>query len=201
MTRAAPSGATPLRDRRGEQVGTGHTVPLTVLLRTCLLCRARVKRTVGAGAGPTSVAAGEVASCCRQAAALVLGTGEGVLVPTGGRQQVRPPRPIPTGRGCWWPAWGVYWPPPDTSTDRQEATGTSQASAGPTQRDYWPTAGWRTAAPDRAGHGPGGPGRPGHQRPRQLPPGAQRAGGAPWLPGLRALLAGRRPATATTSAR
>jgi CubicO group peptidase (beta-lactamase class C family) len=40
------------------------------------------------------------------------------------------------------------------STDRQEATGTSQASAGPTQRDYWPTAGWRTAAPDRQGMDP-----------------------------------------------
>jgi CubicO group peptidase (beta-lactamase class C family) len=40
------------------------------------------------------------------------------------------------------------------STDRQEATGTSQASAGPTQRDYWPTAGWRTAAPDQQGMDP-----------------------------------------------
>jgi hypothetical protein len=32
--------------------------------------------------------------------------------------------------------------------DGQQATATSQQpSAGPAQRDYWPTAGWRTAAP------------------------------------------------------
>ena len=41
-----------------------------------------------------------------------------------------------------------------TSTDGQEATETSQASAGPIQRDYWPTAGWRTAAPDQQGMDP-----------------------------------------------
>jgi CubicO group peptidase (beta-lactamase class C family) len=41
-----------------------------------------------------------------------------------------------------------------TSTDRQEPTGTSQASAGPAQRDYWPTAGWRTAAPAEQGMDP-----------------------------------------------
>jgi CubicO group peptidase (beta-lactamase class C family) len=41
-----------------------------------------------------------------------------------------------------------------TGTDRQEATATSQASAGPTQRDYWPTAGWRTAAPAEQGMDP-----------------------------------------------
>jgi CubicO group peptidase (beta-lactamase class C family) len=41
-----------------------------------------------------------------------------------------------------------------TSPDRQEATGTSQASAGPVQRDYWPTAGWRTAAPAEQGMDP-----------------------------------------------
>jgi len=41
-----------------------------------------------------------------------------------------------------------------TSTDRQAATGTSQASAGATQRDYWPTAGWRTAAPAEQGMDP-----------------------------------------------
>jgi CubicO group peptidase (beta-lactamase class C family) len=41
-----------------------------------------------------------------------------------------------------------------TSTDRQAATGTSQASAGPIQRDYWPTAGWRTAAPAEQGMDP-----------------------------------------------
>jgi len=32
---------------------------------------------------------------------------------------------------------------------RQEATATSAASQSPTQRDYWPTAGWRTAGPDQ----------------------------------------------------
>jgi CubicO group peptidase (beta-lactamase class C family) len=41
-----------------------------------------------------------------------------------------------------------------TSTDRQEATGTSQASSTPTERDYWPTAGWRTAAPAEQGMDP-----------------------------------------------
>jgi hypothetical protein len=29
-----------------------------------------------------------------------------------------------------------------------QATPTSAASQSPTQRDYWPTAGWRTAEPD-----------------------------------------------------
>ena len=86
-------------------------------------------------------------------AALVLGTGEGVLVPTGGRRQVRAPRPVPAGRGCWSSAWGVCWRPPDTSPDRQEATATTQAAA-PVQRDYWPTAGWRTAAPAEQGMDP-----------------------------------------------
>jgi CubicO group peptidase (beta-lactamase class C family) len=41
-----------------------------------------------------------------------------------------------------------------TSTDSQEVTGTSQAAAGATQRDYWPTAGWRTAAPAEQGMDP-----------------------------------------------
>jgi CubicO group peptidase (beta-lactamase class C family) len=41
-----------------------------------------------------------------------------------------------------------------TSPERPTATGTSQASAGPTQRDYWPTAGWRTAAPAEQGMDP-----------------------------------------------
>jgi CubicO group peptidase (beta-lactamase class C family) len=41
-----------------------------------------------------------------------------------------------------------------TSPDRQQATATSQASAAPTQRDYWPTAGWRTAAADQQGMDP-----------------------------------------------
>src|SRR4029453_2429390 len=34
-----------------------------------------------------------------------------------------------------------------TSPNSRQATLTSQGSAGPTRRDYWPTAGWRTAAP------------------------------------------------------
>ena len=37
-----------------------------------------------------------------------------------------------------------------TSPDRQETTATTQAAA-PIQRDYWPTAGWRTAAPAEQG--------------------------------------------------
>jgi CubicO group peptidase (beta-lactamase class C family) len=41
-----------------------------------------------------------------------------------------------------------------TSPDRQQATATSQVSAAPTQRDYWPTAGWRTATPNQQGMDP-----------------------------------------------
>jgi len=41
-----------------------------------------------------------------------------------------------------------------TSPDRQAATATSWASAAPIQRDYWPTAGWRTAAPAEQGMDP-----------------------------------------------
>jgi CubicO group peptidase (beta-lactamase class C family) len=42
-----------------------------------------------------------------------------------------------------------------TGPDRGQATATSrQPSAGPTQRDYWPTAGWRTAAPGDQGMDP-----------------------------------------------
>ena len=41
-----------------------------------------------------------------------------------------------------------------TSPNGRQATATSQGSAGPTQRDYWPTAGWRTAAPDQQGMDP-----------------------------------------------
>ena len=41
-----------------------------------------------------------------------------------------------------------------TSPVRDESTPTSAASPSPTQRDYWPTAGWRTAAPDQQGMNP-----------------------------------------------
>lgn len=41
-----------------------------------------------------------------------------------------------------------------TSPDSRQATATSQGSAGPTQRDSWPTAGWRTAAPKDQGMDP-----------------------------------------------
>jgi CubicO group peptidase (beta-lactamase class C family) len=41
-----------------------------------------------------------------------------------------------------------------TGTDSQETTATTRASAAPAQRDYWPTAGWRTAAPDQQGMDP-----------------------------------------------
>src|SRR5215207_9150962 len=41
-----------------------------------------------------------------------------------------------------------------TGTDGQETTETSHASAAPIQRDYWPTAGWQTAAPDEQGMDP-----------------------------------------------
>ena len=39
-------------------------------------------------------------------------------------------------------------------TGRQPTTTSQQASAGPTHRDYWPTAGWRTAAPNQQGMDP-----------------------------------------------
>jgi CubicO group peptidase (beta-lactamase class C family) len=41
-----------------------------------------------------------------------------------------------------------------TSPDSGQATATSKGTAGPTQRDYWPTAGWRTAAPKDQGMDP-----------------------------------------------
>jgi CubicO group peptidase (beta-lactamase class C family) len=42
-----------------------------------------------------------------------------------------------------------------TSPDRQEATATTTTqTAAPIQRDYWPTAGWRTAAPAEQGVDP-----------------------------------------------
>ena len=41
-----------------------------------------------------------------------------------------------------------------TSPDSRRSTPTSQRPAGPTQRDYWPTAGWRTAAPAEQGMDP-----------------------------------------------
>jgi CubicO group peptidase (beta-lactamase class C family) len=41
-----------------------------------------------------------------------------------------------------------------TSPVREEATATSAASPSPIQRDYWPTAGWRTAGPDQQGMDP-----------------------------------------------
>jgi CubicO group peptidase (beta-lactamase class C family) len=41
-----------------------------------------------------------------------------------------------------------------TGTDGQETTATTRASAGPAQRDYWPTAGWRTVAPAEQGMDP-----------------------------------------------
>jgi CubicO group peptidase (beta-lactamase class C family) len=41
-----------------------------------------------------------------------------------------------------------------TSPVREEATATSAASPSPIQRNYWPTAGWRTAGPDQQGMEP-----------------------------------------------
>jgi CubicO group peptidase (beta-lactamase class C family) len=41
-----------------------------------------------------------------------------------------------------------------TGPNSRQPTVTSQASAEPTRRDYWPTAGWRTAAPDQQGMDP-----------------------------------------------
>jgi CubicO group peptidase (beta-lactamase class C family) len=40
------------------------------------------------------------------------------------------------------------------SPDSRQATATSQKPAGPTQRAYWPTAAWRTAAPNQQGMDP-----------------------------------------------
>ncbi len=41
-----------------------------------------------------------------------------------------------------------------TGPVRQEVTATSRPSAAQSQRDYWPTAGWRTATPDQQGMDP-----------------------------------------------
>jgi hypothetical protein len=41
-----------------------------------------------------------------------------------------------------------------TSPDSRQAAPTSQGSPGPIQRDYWPMAGWRTAAPKDQGMDP-----------------------------------------------
>jgi CubicO group peptidase (beta-lactamase class C family) len=41
-----------------------------------------------------------------------------------------------------------------SSPDGRRATATSQPSAVPAQREYWPTAGWRTAAPSQQGMDP-----------------------------------------------
>ena len=41
-----------------------------------------------------------------------------------------------------------------TSQQREQPTGTSRPAGVPAQRDYWPTAGWRTAPPAEAGMDP-----------------------------------------------
>ena len=41
-----------------------------------------------------------------------------------------------------------------TSPDRQQATATRHRATGPPERDYWPTAGWRTASPKDQGMDP-----------------------------------------------
>jgi CubicO group peptidase (beta-lactamase class C family) len=75
--------------------------------------------------------------------------------------------PVPTAAGRpggvtrqgWWRLLGVLLlcllVAACTSPDGRQATATSQKpSAGPTQRDYWPTAGWRTAMPGDQGMDP-----------------------------------------------
>jgi CubicO group peptidase (beta-lactamase class C family) len=57
-----------------------------------------------------------------------------------------------------------------TSQGGRQATATSrQPAAGPTQRDYWPTAGWRTAAPADQGMDPAVLGELDRQVPDQYP--------------------------------
>jgi len=68
-----------------------------------------------------------------------------MLKATGGRRGWA--RLLVAGLGC------VLAAACTTGTDRQEATGTGQP-AGATRRDYWPTAGWRTAAPAEQGMDP-----------------------------------------------
>jgi CubicO group peptidase (beta-lactamase class C family) len=84
--------------------------------------------------------------------------------------------PPPFPQGCARPHWGLPAGPTATtrsrrtrllvaglgcvlaaactSPDRQEPTATSRVLTGPIQRDYWPTAGWRTAPPAQAGMDP-----------------------------------------------
>jgi CubicO group peptidase (beta-lactamase class C family) len=65
------------------------------------------------------------------------------------RTRPRRTRLLVAGLGCVLAAACTAGP------EGQEATGTSRPPpAGTAQRDYWPTAGWRTAAPDRQGMDP-----------------------------------------------
>ena len=75
------------------------------------------------------------------------GVGPGDRHPTA-TTRLRWTRLLVAGLGC------VLAAACTTSTDRQAATATSQASAAPVERDYWPTAGWRTAAPAEQGMDP-----------------------------------------------
>jgi CubicO group peptidase (beta-lactamase class C family) len=60
------------------------------------------------------------------------------------------------GRPSWLLVVALFWllAAGCTSPDSRQVTPTSQASTGSTHRDYWPTAGWRTAAPGDQGMDP-----------------------------------------------
>ena len=80
-----------------------------------------------------------------------------------GNRRARPPWGLPAGptattRSRWIRllvvGLGCVLVAACTSPDRQAATATSRVLTGPIQRDYWPTAGWRTAPPARVGMDP-----------------------------------------------
>ena len=112
-----------------------------------------LQRIVGASAGPTRVVVREVGVMLKITGSLDFldrPSRTGWTSPTAPRAHLRQKRWIrlvAARLACVLAA-------ACTSPVRNEATPTSAASPSPTQRDYWPTAGWRTAAPDQQGMNP-----------------------------------------------
>jgi CubicO group peptidase (beta-lactamase class C family) len=70
----------------------------------------------------------------------------------------RKPQPQPTAR-CWWPglllvALTVVLAACTSPSGQRSPPSSQQGSAAPSQRDYWPTNGWRTAPPKAQGMDP-----------------------------------------------
>jgi hypothetical protein len=70
----------------------------------------------------------------------------------------RKPQARPTAR-CWWPglllvALTVVLAACTSSSGQRSTPSSQQGAAAPSQRDYWPTSGWRTAPPQAQGMDP-----------------------------------------------